>query len=95
MTTEINEKKIREAFRMFKSGELENNIRDHRFAVWGLTTSEYGGGFYLVGNKRTIELWTCEGFSSRVADGSRLSSVPNNAEGYAELAHVFDQYITA
>lgn len=93
MEIQVSDTKIREAFRLYKSGEFENNVQNHKFAVWGLTTVEYGGGFYIVGNKRTCELWKTDGYDSRVSQGEILCKVPNSAEGYAELAHVLEQYI--
>lgn len=93
MTIEINDQKIRETFRHYKDGFYENNVQSHKFAAWGLTTAEYGGNFYILGNKRTCELWQCGGYDSRPSAGSLLVRVANNAEGYAELAHVLEQCI--
>ena len=90
---DINEKKIRKSFRMFKSGELENNVQNHRWAVWGLLDCEYGGDYYLVGNRRTVELWTCQGYSSRATDGRCLVSVKNDSEGYAKLAETLENFL--
>lgn len=93
MEIQVADKKIREVFRNYKNGFYENNVQNHRFAAWGLTTAEHGGNFYIVGNKRTCELWSCEGFDSRVSSGKLLVKVTNSAEGYAELCHVLEQYI--
>ncbi len=93
MEIQVAEKKIREIFRMYKNGEYENNVQNHRFAAWGLTTAEFGGSYYIVGNKRFCELWSCEGFDSRPACGKILCRVSNSAEGYAELCHVFEQHM--
>lgn len=93
MEIQVSDSKIREAFRNYKSGEFENNIQNHKFAVWGLTTAEYGGGFYIVGNRRTCELWKTEGYDSRANQGRVLCKVPNNAAGYAELCHILEQHI--
>jgi len=95
MDIQVADAKIRDTFRNYKSGNFENNIQNHKFAAWGLTTAEYGGGFYIVGNKRTCELWKTGGYDSRKSEGYLMCSVPNNAEGYAELCHVLEQYISA
>lgn len=87
----INDRKIRTAFKEHRDGTAASNTQTRSFAYWGLTDMANGGPFYLLGNSRTMELWHSERFSSRKSDSKLLIRVRNDPNGYAELAEVLEQ----